>query len=84
MLRRAWQGNQRLYNPYEGIGAAVDGRKGTAFRLPSQPEFLFSEEAAVHHRSWSENLTYYTGSGYLTGAPPCCQAASAVSGARKC
>ena len=72
-MRRAWQGNQRLYNPYEGIGAAVDGRKGTAFRLPSQPEFLFSEEAAVHHRSWSENLTYYTGSGYLTGATPRCQ-----------
>lgn len=61
-------GNQRLYNPYEGIGAAVDGRKGGAFRLPAQPEFLFSEEAAVHHRSWSENLTYYTGTGYLSGA----------------
>ena len=49
----------------------VDGRKGgtVGFRLPSQPEFLFSEEATVHHRSWSENLTYYTGTGYLSGAP---------------
>lgn len=36
--------------------------------LPSQPEFLFAEEAAVHRRSWSENLTYYTGAGYLAGA----------------
>lgn len=33
----------------------------------SQPEFLFSEEALVHKRSWSENLTYYTGMGYLAG-----------------
>lgn len=36
--------------------------------LHFQPEFLFSEEAAVHRRSWSENLTYYTGAGYLAGA----------------
>lgn len=39
-----------------------------AYKLPQQPEFLFSEEAAVHRRSWSENLTFYTGSGYLSGA----------------
>ena len=39
------------------------------YRLPKQPEFLFSEEAAVHRRSLSENLTFYTGSGYLTGDP---------------
>lgn len=38
-----------------------------AYKLPQQPEFLFSEEAAVHRRSWSENLTFYTGSGYLSG-----------------
>lgn len=36
--------------------------------MPKEPEFLFSEEALVHQRSWSENLTYYTGSGYLLGA----------------
>jgi import inner membrane translocase subunit TIM23 len=38
------------------------------FRLPKEPEFLFIEEAAAHRRSWSENLTYYTGVGYLAGA----------------
>ncbi len=38
-----------------------------AYKLPKQPEFLFSEEASVHRRTWSENLTYYTGSGYLSG-----------------
>lgn len=58
----------RIYNPYEGLNTALDGRslKG-GYQLPSQPEFLFSEEATVHRRSWSENLTYYTGTGYLTG-----------------
>lgn len=40
------------------------------YKLPKQPEFLFAEEAAVHKRSWSENLTYYTGVGYLSGAYP--------------
>lgn len=61
----------RLYNPYEGLGVALDRRGAggaAAFRLPHQPEFLFSEEALVHKRSWSENLTYYTGAGYLVGA----------------
>ncbi|KAL4545083.1 hypothetical protein Ndes2526B_g02199 [Nannochloris sp. 'desiccata'] len=59
----------RLYNPYEGLGAALDRRdvKGP-YRLPKEPEFLFIEEAAAHRRSWSENLTYYTGVGYLSGA----------------
>lgn len=52
-----------------GLGVALDRRdvKGP-FRLPKEPEFLFKEEATVHQRSWSENLTYYTGSGYLIGA----------------
>ena len=52
-----------------GLGAALDRRdvKGP-FRRPKEPEFLFIEEAAAHRRSWSENLTYYTGVGYLTGA----------------
>lgn len=47
--------------------------RGTSFRVSRQPEFLFSEEALVHKRSWSENLTYYTGwvavPAYLH--PPC-------------
>lgn len=59
----------RLYNPYEGLNTAVDPRVlRNVYKLPSQPEFLFSEEASVHKRSWSENLAYYTGTGYLTGA----------------
>lgn len=54
----------------QGINAAIDSRGGhPVYRLPKQPEFLFSEEAAVHRRSWSENLTFYTGGGYLAGAP---------------
>lgn len=36
--------------------------------LPDAPEFVFSEEAAVHRRTWSENLTYVTGVAYLAGA----------------
>ncbi|CAK0760743.1 hypothetical protein CVIRNUC_002796 [Coccomyxa viridis] len=62
---------ERLYNPYEGLSTAIDARAGlprNLYRLPEQPEFLFSEEAGVHKRSWSENLTYYTGLGYLSGA----------------
>lgn len=53
-----------------GLGAALDRTRSTpgAIKLPSQPEFLFSEEALVRKRSWSENLTYYTGVGYLGGA----------------
>ena len=61
---------ERLYNPYEGLSTAIDARAGlprNLYRLPEQPEFLFSEEAGVHKRSWSENLTYYTGLGYLSG-----------------
>ncbi len=56
-----------------GLGAAIDRSRGSpaAFKLPSQPEFLFSEEALVRKRSWSENLTYYTGVGYLGGEHPC-------------
>jgi import inner membrane translocase subunit TIM23 len=64
-------GAERLYNPYEGISSAIDGRGGlqrSVYKLPKQPEFLFSEEAAVHKRSWSENMTYYTGLGYFSGA----------------
>ena len=64
----------RLYNPFaEYQGAVFDPRSpaaapATLYHLPSSPEFLFPEEAAIHRRNWSENLTYYTGSGYLSGA----------------
>lgn len=36
--------------------------------MPTQPEFVFEEEAAVKRRGWSENLQFYTGLGYLSGA----------------
>ncbi|KAL3152214.1 hypothetical protein ABBQ32_001300 [Trebouxia sp. C0010 RCD-2024] len=59
----------KFYNPYEGLSAAVVNRSMRGgYKLPQQPEFLFSEEATVHRRGWGENLTYYTGTGYLTGA----------------
>jgi len=59
----------QFYNPYEGLSAAIDNRSlRGAYKLPQQPEFLFSEEATVHKRGWGENLTYYTGTGYLSGA----------------
>lgn len=52
-----------------GLGVALDRRDvKSPFKLPRTPEFVFSEEATVHQRSWSENLTYYTGTGYLAGA----------------
>lgn len=57
----------KLYDPYDGISQAV-GTKRQAFRLPQQPEFLFEEEAAVRRRGWGENLQFYTGLGYITGA----------------
>lgn len=63
------EGGERLYNPYEGLNSVLDSRTvKSGFKLASQPEFLFSEEATVHRRSWSENLTYYTGTGYLSGS----------------
>lgn len=67
------EGGERLYNPYEGLNSVLDSRTvKNGFKLPNQPEFLFSEEATVHRRSWSENLTYYTGTGYLSGLTlPC-------------
>jgi len=77
----------RLYDPYEGVAAALGGSGGgpgggggalggggggaggrrLAFELPEGPEFVFHEEAAVHRRSWGENLQFYTGLGYLAG-----------------
>lgn len=58
--------SEQLYDPYEGLSAALGGKKA-AFRLPQGPEFVFQEEAAVHRRSWGENLQFYTGLGYVGG-----------------
>ena len=57
----------RLYNPYEGLHASLDPKILGSIRLPNAPEHLFSEEATRHKRSWGENLSYYTGLGYLGG-----------------
>lgn len=56
--------NQRLYNPYQDL--QISAQK--LYQLPTQPEYLFQEESVRQHRSWGENLTYYTGCGYLAGA----------------
>jgi hypothetical protein len=60
--------SSRLYDPYEGISQAVVGKSRQVFKLPEGPEFLFEEEAAVRRRGWGENLQFYTGLGYVTGA----------------
>lgn len=60
---------RRLYNPYGELHGAIDYRPiQNIYQIPTSPEFLFQEEAAVQRRSWGENITYYTGCGYLVGA----------------
>eukprot|EP00262_Sarcandra_glabra_P012848 TRINITY_DN3397_c2_g1_i1.p1 TRINITY_DN3397_c2_g1~~TRINITY_DN3397_c2_g1_i1.p1 ORF type:complete len:139 (-),score=5.35 TRINITY_DN3397_c2_g1_i1:247-603(-) len=56
--------NLRLYNPYQNLQIPIQ----TLYKLPTAPEFLFQEESIVQRRSWGENLTYYTGCAYLSGA----------------
>eukprot|EP00252_Welwitschia_mirabilis_P019352 TRINITY_DN4452_c0_g2_i1.p1 TRINITY_DN4452_c0_g2~~TRINITY_DN4452_c0_g2_i1.p1 ORF type:complete len:192 (-),score=12.61 TRINITY_DN4452_c0_g2_i1:1038-1613(-) len=61
--------NKRIYNPYGDLNGAIDYKPlRNLYELPTSPEFLFQEEAAVQRRSWGENLQYYTGCGYLLGA----------------
>ncbi|KMS95885.1 hypothetical protein BVRB_004230 [Beta vulgaris subsp. vulgaris] len=55
---------RRLYNPYQDLETPVQ----KLYQLPTQPEYLFHEESLRQRRSWGENLTYYTGCGYLAGA----------------
>lgn len=54
----------RQYHPYQDLQIPLH----TLYDLPTSPEYLFSEEAQRQRRSWSENLQYYTGCGYLAGA----------------
>ncbi|XP_057474991.1 mitochondrial import inner membrane translocase subunit TIM23-2-like [Actinidia eriantha] len=56
--------DRRLYNPYQDLQVPIQ----TLYKLPTSPEFLFQEEAFAQRRSWGENLTYYTGIGYLAGS----------------
>lgn len=54
----------RQYHPYQDLQVPIHN----LYNLPTSPEYLFHEEANVQRRSWSENLQYYTGSGYLAGS----------------
>ncbi|GFY97174.1 translocase of inner mitochondrial membrane 23 [Actinidia rufa] len=56
--------NRPLYNPYQDLQVPIQ----TLYKLPTSPEFLFQEESLAQRRSWGENLTYYTGIGYLAGS----------------
>uniref|UniRef100_A0A7N0VMM6 Mitochondrial import inner membrane translocase subunit TIM23 n=1 Tax=Kalanchoe fedtschenkoi TaxID=63787 RepID=A0A7N0VMM6_KALFE len=56
--------DRRLYNPYQDLNVPIQ----RLYQLPTSPEFLFQEEYKTQRRSWGENLTYYTGVGYLGGA----------------
>lgn len=56
------------YNPYTGLGGPFDPNMSKAlYRISDAPEFLFDEERNMKRRSWSENLTFLTGAGYLGG-----------------
>ncbi|XP_026665189.1 mitochondrial import inner membrane translocase subunit TIM23-1-like [Phoenix dactylifera] len=61
---RRQEPGRRLYNPYQDLQIPYRN----LYDLPTSPEFLFQEESVAQRRSWGENLTYYTGIGYLTGA----------------
>lgn len=54
----------RLYHPYQQFDVPIQ----SLYNLPTSPEYLFHEEAVHSRRSWGENLQYYTGMGYLSGA----------------
>ena len=57
----------KIYNPYAGLKHVGPGVH-SSFRVSKQPEFVFQEDASVRRRAFGENLGYYTGLGYLTGA----------------
>ncbi|KAG6792439.1 hypothetical protein POTOM_001589 [Populus tomentosa] len=54
----------RLYNPYQDLHLPSQ----TLYHLPTSPEYLFTEESLHQRRSWGENLTFYTGSAYLSAS----------------
>ena len=61
--------NSMPYNPYTGLGGPFDaGMSQKLYSLSTTPEYLFDEERQMRTRSWSENLTYLTGVGYLGGS----------------
>ncbi|CAN8239545.1 unnamed protein product [Cochlearia groenlandica] len=58
--------NTRLYNPYQNHEIPIKSQY--LYKLPTSPEFLFAEESLRQRRKWGENLTFYTGTGYLGGS----------------
>ncbi|KAJ0014761.1 mitochondrial import inner membrane translocase subunit TIM23-1-like [Pistacia vera] len=54
----------RQYHPYQQFQIPIEN----LYNLPTSPEYLFPEESLNARRSWGENLQYYTGCGYLSGA----------------
>ncbi|CAN8235233.1 unnamed protein product [Cochlearia groenlandica] len=56
----------RLYNPYQNYEIPIKSQY--LYKLPTSPEFLFTEESLSQRRKWGENLTFYTGTAYLGGS----------------
>ncbi|KAF8047493.1 hypothetical protein N665_3001s0008 [Sinapis alba] len=49
----------RLYHPYQNYDLPIKAQH--LYKLPTSPEYLFTEESLKKRRSWGENLTFYTG-----------------------
>ncbi|KAF8084288.1 hypothetical protein N665_0726s0012 [Sinapis alba] len=58
--------NTRLYNPYQNFEVPIKSQY--LYKLPTSPEYLFTEESLKQRRTWGENLTFYTGTAYLGGS----------------
>ncbi|XP_010419008.1 PREDICTED: mitochondrial import inner membrane translocase subunit TIM23-3-like [Camelina sativa] len=59
------QQKYRQYNPYH---EQINLPYRQIYELPTSPEFLFEEEATKKRLTWGENLTFFTGCGYVTGS----------------
>uniref|UniRef100_A0A0D9W8B1 Mitochondrial import inner membrane translocase subunit TIM23 n=1 Tax=Leersia perrieri TaxID=77586 RepID=A0A0D9W8B1_9ORYZ len=69
--------SRRTYAVQQPEGLTISFR--SLYDLPTTPEFLFPDEALLGNtRTWGENLTLYTGCGYLAG-----RAAGAAAGLRR-